>query len=54
MTKLEEEIWHILEKINDPEIPVLSIIDLGIIRSVTVNDKTLDGISEVLIQYTPT
>lgn len=54
MTKLEEEIWQILEKISDPEIPVLSIIDLGIIRSITVNDKTLDGISEVLIHYTPT
>lgn len=32
----EKKIWGILEKINDPEIPVLTIIDLGIIRSVKI------------------
>jgi len=36
----EKEIWKILEEVKDPEVPVLSVIDLGIIRSVGVsNDK---------------
>jgi ring-1,2-phenylacetyl-CoA epoxidase subunit PaaD len=36
----EKQIWNILEEVKDPEIPVLSVIDLGIVRSVeTINDK---------------
>jgi ring-1,2-phenylacetyl-CoA epoxidase subunit PaaD len=31
----EERIWQVLKEIPDPEIPVLSLVDLGIIRSVT-------------------
>lgn len=35
-----EAIWALLKKVNDPEVPVLSIIDLGIVRDVKVdNDK---------------
>ena len=30
-----EKIWNILESISDPEIPVLTIVDLGIVRSVS-------------------
>ncbi|HVE61783.1 MAG TPA: 1,2-phenylacetyl-CoA epoxidase subunit PaaD [Chitinophagaceae bacterium] len=30
----EEEIWKILEEVKDPEVPVLSIIDLGVVRDV--------------------
>lgn len=33
----EKIIWQILEKITDPEIPVISIVDLGIVRGVKVN-----------------
>ncbi len=29
-------IWDILEQISDPEIPILSIVDLGIVRDVKV------------------
>jgi ring-1,2-phenylacetyl-CoA epoxidase subunit PaaD len=54
MNDLEQKIWQLLEKINDPEIPVLSIIDLGIIRSVKVSPKFKDIPDEVLIHYTPT
>ncbi len=43
-----EKIWQILGTVNDPEIPVLSVIDLGIIREVKIHDQFL----EVLI--TPT
>jgi ring-1,2-phenylacetyl-CoA epoxidase subunit PaaD len=30
----KEEIWQILETVKDPEVPVLSIMDLGIVRDV--------------------
>ncbi len=33
----EAELWQILEEVKDPEVPVLSIIDLGIVRSVEVS-----------------
>ena len=42
-----EQIWILLEQVSDPEIPVLSITDLGIVRDVVVNDQV-----EVII--TPT
>ena len=32
----EKEIWKILEEVKDPEIPILSVIDLGIVRSVNI------------------
>ncbi|HSN60816.1 MAG TPA: 1,2-phenylacetyl-CoA epoxidase subunit PaaD [Ferruginibacter sp.] len=34
----EEKIWQILETVCDPEVPVLSILDLGIVREVKVKD----------------
>ncbi len=33
------DIWNILEEIKDPEIPVLSIVDLGIAREVNKMDN---------------
>jgi metal-sulfur cluster biosynthetic enzyme len=30
----EAAIWNILEAVNDPEVPVLSVVDLGIVRKV--------------------
>lgn len=44
----EKRIWEILETVCDPEIPVLSIIDMGIVRDVKFN------IEEVEIIITPT
>lgn len=43
-----EQIWRILETVTDPEVPVLSVTDLGIIRDVQVKD----GLAEIII--TPT
>jgi len=43
------ELFAIAAKVNDPEIPVLSIADLGILREVNLDD---DGTVQVLI--TPT
>lgn len=45
----ETAIWTYLEEVPDPEVPVLSVIDLGIVRAVRViSDK------EVEITITPT
>lgn len=30
-------IWSILETVSDPEVPVLSVIDLGIVRDIKLN-----------------
>lgn len=43
-----KQVWEILKNIPDPEIPVISITDLGIIRSVDGNRDNL------LISITPT
>ena len=32
------EVWELLEEIPDPEIPVVSLVDLGVIRSVDVEN----------------
>ena len=34
------EIWQLLEQVADPEIPVLTIVDLGIVRTVEIIDST--------------
>ena len=39
-----KKIWEILATVNDPEVPVLSIIDLGIVRDVKMNDEELEVI----------
>ncbi len=31
---MEKDLWRILEDVKDPEIPVLSLIDLGVVREV--------------------
>ena len=42
------KIWLLLEEVPDPEIPVLSVIDLGVVRSVVQNKNEVD------ITITPT
>jgi len=44
----EAEVWEALEEIPDPEIPVVSLVDLGVIRSVNVEN------GHVRIEFTPT
>lgn len=43
-----DSIWKIMEEVYDPEIPVLSIIDLGIVRHIEINKD------EIEIVITPT
>jgi ring-1,2-phenylacetyl-CoA epoxidase subunit PaaD len=40
----KKTIYSYLEEINDPEVPVLSIIDLGIVRDVKMNEEELEVI----------
>lgn len=44
----EKQIWELLEQVKDPEIPVLSLVDLGVITEVQVSG------SHVRVQMTPT
>jgi ring-1,2-phenylacetyl-CoA epoxidase subunit PaaD len=45
---IHPELYPILKNIPDPEIPVLSIIDLGVVRSATLEDR------KALVEITPT
>jgi ring-1,2-phenylacetyl-CoA epoxidase subunit PaaD len=39
---INHEIWKLMKDIYDPEIPVLSITDLGIVRDVKCNDAGVE------------
>ena len=43
-----EDVWAALAEIPDPEIPVISLVDLGVIQGVEVEDR------RVRIDFTPT
>jgi ring-1,2-phenylacetyl-CoA epoxidase subunit PaaD len=42
------EVWAALAEIPDPEIPVVSLVDLGVVRDVSVSD------GRVRVDFTPT
>jgi ring-1,2-phenylacetyl-CoA epoxidase subunit PaaD len=44
----EAKVWQALAEIPDPEIPTVSLVDLGVIRSVTVD------VGRVRVEFTPT
>jgi ring-1,2-phenylacetyl-CoA epoxidase subunit PaaD len=43
-----KRVWQALAEIPDPEIPVISIVDLGVVKDVAVDD------ARVHIEFTPT
>jgi ring-1,2-phenylacetyl-CoA epoxidase subunit PaaD len=43
-----EQVWDALAEIPDPEIPVISLVDLGVIRDVAVDGE------RVRVEFTPT
>lgn len=45
----EAQIWQALEVVKDPEIPTLSMVDMGIITKVEIR-----GDSDVFVEMTPT
>ena len=48
VTTRKADIWNILQEVKDPEVPVLSILDLGIVRDIHLDGET------VVITITPT
>ena len=47
-----ESVWAWLAQVEDPEIPVLSVVDLGIVRDVRWSGEEVD--SECVVTITPT
>ncbi len=45
---IDKRLIPILEKVPDPEIPVLSVIQMGVVRNATINGN------KVLVKITPT
>ena len=43
-----ETVWAALAEIPDPEIPVISLVDLGVVRDVSVDGE------RVRVDFTPT
>lgn len=58
MVSSEKEIWALLETVPDPEVPVLSVVDLGVVRAVSVEASSPLSLrleeSNVTITITPT
>ena len=48
-SEAENRVLEVLKSVRDPEIPVVSIVDLGIVRGVSINDQ-----GEVHVRLTPT
>lgn len=46
----EKEIWELLETLPDPEVPVLSVIDLGIVRGIKIREPQ----KSIKVEITPT
>ena len=44
----EQEVWKILDGIPDPEIPVISVVELGVVREIELIDE------KIIISITPT
>ena len=45
----QDQVYAALEEVKDPEIPVISVVDLGVIR-----DVLIDANGAVVVQLTPT
>jgi ring-1,2-phenylacetyl-CoA epoxidase subunit PaaD len=44
----EEQVWDVLAEIPDPEIPVVSVVELGVVRGIEIED------GRVRVEFTPT
>jgi ring-1,2-phenylacetyl-CoA epoxidase subunit PaaD len=44
----EQDVWDALAGVHDPEIPDISLVDLGVVKSVLVNGR------DVVVEFTPT
>ncbi len=50
----EKQVWDWLEQVPDPEIPVISIVDLGVVRNVCVEHDDDTQAASVKVTITPT
>jgi ring-1,2-phenylacetyl-CoA epoxidase subunit PaaD len=46
----KEQVIELISQVNDPEVPVLSVFDLGVVRNIEVNETT----RVAHVQITPT
>lgn len=44
MIHTKSDIWKWLQEVYDPEVPVVSIVDLGIVREVKINNENVEVI----------
>lgn len=49
----DDAVWKALENVKDPEIPVLSVVDMGIITGVQIRNL-ITPLTEVIVTMTPT
>ena len=47
-TEAEERIYAVLDTVEDPEIPTISIVEMGMVRGVAIGD------SEIIVSFAPT
>lgn len=52
--EVKAQVWEILGSVNDPEVPVLTVIDLGIIRKIDIYQTLSSGGWGVIVTVTPT
>lgn len=45
---MSDAVWEILKKVSDPEIPVLTVVDMGVVRKIEQEAETL------VVSITPT
>lgn len=41
-TQLEDDVWAALQSVKDPEIPAVSVVEMGMIRDVEVDGNTVN------------
>jgi len=46
----EQQVWEVLKDVPDPELPAISVVDMGIVRRIQVNAET----SSIQVDITPT
>lgn len=54
LSATEQTIWQLLATVSDPEIPVLTVLDLGLVRNVELRQTENSEEIEVIILLTPT
>ena len=50
----EAAVWAALAGVSDPEIPVVNIVEMGMVRGVQVTADSVTGQVTVAVQFTPT